>query len=184
MTGLLANVLLAVMFTTPADGPYAWAGPANDTVSVVATLAMIPVAVALLAVCGNGPGLGAITSLAIVAMIAIPATSLLLVLGLMPFAMQTDISYAGLICIFGWVFAASRAGRGGWSAAPPGRQLRPGTRRGRPGRGSAPRGIGADPGSLAEPGHYLCRRIADRHPSGALPGLADRPVLPAARPPG
>ncbi len=28
------------------------------------------------------------------------------------------------------------------------------------------------------------RRIAGRHPSGALPGLADRPVLPAARPSG
>ena len=81
VTGLLANVLLAVLFTTPAGGPSAWAGSANNIVSVVATLAMIPAAL------------------------------LLLVLGLMPFAVQTDISYAGLICIFGWVFAASRAGR-------------------------------------------------------------------------
>ena len=40
------------------------------------------------------------------------------------------------------------------------------------------------PPALAEPGHYLWRRIAGRHPSGALPGLADRPVLPAARPSG
>ena len=38
-------------------------------------------------------------------------TLLLLVLGLMPFAGQADISFADLICIFGWVFAASRAGR-------------------------------------------------------------------------
>jgi hypothetical protein len=81
VTGLLANVLVAVLFTTPAGGPYAWAGSANDIVSVVATLAMIPAAL------------------------------LLIVLGLMPFAVQTDISYAGLICTFGWVFAASRAGR-------------------------------------------------------------------------
>jgi hypothetical protein len=109
VTGLLANALLAVLFTTPAGRPYAWAGSANDIVSVVATLAMIPVAAALLAACGNSPGLGAITSLAIVAMIAIPAALLLLVLGLMPFAVQTDISYAGLICIFGWVFVAGRA---------------------------------------------------------------------------
>ena len=56
-------------------------GSANDIVSVVATLAMIPAAL------------------------------LLLVLGLMPFAVQTDISCADLICIFGWVFAASPAGR-------------------------------------------------------------------------
>ena len=111
VTGLLANVLLAVLFTTPAGGPYAWAGSANDIVSVVATLTMIPVAAALLTACGNSPGLGAITSLAILAMIAIPAALLLLVLGLMPFAVQTDISSADLICIFGWVFAASRAGR-------------------------------------------------------------------------
>ena len=80
VTGLLANVLLAVLFTTPAGGPYAWAGSANDIVSVVATLAMIPVAAALLAACGNSPGLGAITSLAILAMIAIPAALLLIVL--------------------------------------------------------------------------------------------------------
>ena len=45
---------------------------------------------------------------------------LLLVLGLMPFAVQTDISFAGLICIFGWVFAASRAGR---AAGPRPRQV-------------------------------------------------------------
>jgi hypothetical protein len=47
-------------------------------------------------------------------------TLLLLVLGLMPFAVQTDISHAGLICIFGWVFAASRAGR---TAGPRPRQV-------------------------------------------------------------
>jgi hypothetical protein len=57
VTGLLANVLLAVLFTTPAGGPYAWAGSADDIVNVVATLAMIPVAAALLAACGNSPGL-------------------------------------------------------------------------------------------------------------------------------
>jgi hypothetical protein len=69
VTAVLGNVLLAVLFTTPADGPYAWTGPANDTVGIVSALAMIPVAAALLAVCGNSPGLGAITSLAIVAMV-------------------------------------------------------------------------------------------------------------------
>ena len=111
VTGFLGNVLLVVLFTTPADGPYAWTGPANDTVGVVSTLAMIPVAAALLAVCGNSPGLGAITSLAIVAMVVTAAVSLLFVLGLVPWAAELDSSYAGLAFIFGWIFAASRAGR-------------------------------------------------------------------------
>ena len=56
VTAVLGNILLAVLFTTPADGPYAWTGPANDTVGIVSALAMIPVAAALLAVCGNSPG--------------------------------------------------------------------------------------------------------------------------------
>jgi hypothetical protein len=111
VTSVLANVLLVVLFTTPADGPYAWTGPANDTVGIVSALAMIPVAAAILTVCGNSPGLGAITSLAIVAMVMMAAVSLLFVLGLAPFTAQTDSSYAGLVIISGWVLAASRAGR-------------------------------------------------------------------------
>jgi hypothetical protein len=89
--------LLVVLFTTPADGPYAWTGPANDVVGIVSTLAMIPVAAGLLAVCGNGPRLGAITSLAIVAMVMMAAVWLLFVLGLVPFAAQVDSYFAGLI---------------------------------------------------------------------------------------
>ena len=112
VTGFLANVLLVVLFTTPADGPYAWTGPANDTIGVLSTLATIPVAAALLTVCDdNGPGLGAITSVAIVAMVMMAAVSMLFILGLVPFAADTDSAYIGLIFIFGWVFAASRAGR-------------------------------------------------------------------------
>jgi hypothetical protein len=63
----------------------------------VSTLAMIPVAAGLLAVCGNRPGLGTITSLAIVAMVVMAAVSMLFMLGLVPFAAQVDSSYAGLI---------------------------------------------------------------------------------------
>ena len=112
VTGFLGNVLLLVLSTTPADGPYAWTGPANDTIGVVSTLALIPVAAGLLAVCGNRPGLGAITSLAILAMMVMAAVSLLFVLGLAPFAADVDSSYIGLAFVFGWVLAASRAGRG------------------------------------------------------------------------
>jgi hypothetical protein len=50
VTGFLGNVLLAVLFTTPADGPNAWTGPANDTIGVVSTLAIIPVVAGLLTV--------------------------------------------------------------------------------------------------------------------------------------
>ena len=60
-------------------------------------------------------GLGAITSLAIVAMVVTAAVSLLFVLGLVPWTAELDNSYAGLAFIFGWIFAASRAGRAsGW----------------------------------------------------------------------
>ena len=111
MTGFCSNVLLLVLFTTPADGPYSWTGPANHTIGVVSTLAMIPVAVGLLTVCGDRPGLGAITSLAIVAMVGMAGVSMLFVLGVVPFAASVDSSYAGLALMFGWVFAASLAGR-------------------------------------------------------------------------
>jgi hypothetical protein len=111
VTGLLANVLLVVLLTSPTDGPYAWTGPANDVVGDVSTLATIPVAVGLLAVCGHRRGLGAITSLAIVAMAVMTTVSMLMVLGLVPFAAGTDSAYIGMIFLFGWVFAAGRAGR-------------------------------------------------------------------------
>jgi len=100
-----------VLFTTSADGPYAWTGPANDTIGIVSTLAMIPVAAGLLTVCGNRRGLGAITSLAILAMVVMAAVAMLFILGLVPFGGDTGSSYLGLMFIFGWIFAASRAGR-------------------------------------------------------------------------
>jgi hypothetical protein len=113
VTGLLANVLLVVLFTTPADAPYAWTGPANDVVGDVSTLTVIPVAVGLLAVCGHHRGLGAITSLAIVAMVVMTTVSMLMVLGLAPLAAAAaaDSAYIGMFFLFGWVFAVGRAGR-------------------------------------------------------------------------
>jgi hypothetical protein len=111
VTGFYSNVLLLVLFTTPVDGPWSWTGPANDTVGIVSLLAMIPVAAGLLTVCGGRRGLGAITSLVIVAMAGMAAASMLLVLGVVPFAVSVDVSYVGLAFVFGWVFAASLAGR-------------------------------------------------------------------------
>ena len=111
VTGFLANILLVILFTTPTDGPYAWTGPANDVVGVVSTLAMIPVAAGLLTVCGNRPGLGMITSLAIVAMVVIAAVAVLFVLGRVPYTADADSFYIGLTIISGWLLAANRAGR-------------------------------------------------------------------------
>ena len=111
VTGFLANVLLAILFMTPADGSYAWTGPANDSIGVVALLAIIPVVAGLLTVCGDRPGLGAITALAIVTLAAMAAVELVFVLGLVPFPAEVDSSYAGLIVVFGWLLAVSRSGR-------------------------------------------------------------------------
>jgi hypothetical protein len=86
VTGVLGNVLLAVLFTTPADGLYAWTGPASDVIGIVSTLA-------------------------ITALVAMAVAELAYVLGMVPFAAEVDGTFAGLIVVFGWLFAASRAGR-------------------------------------------------------------------------
>jgi hypothetical protein len=72
---------------------------------------MIPVAAGLLTVCGNRPGLGMITSLAIVAMVVIAAVAVLFVLGRVPYTADADSFYIGLTIISGWLLAANRAGR-------------------------------------------------------------------------
>jgi hypothetical protein len=77
----------------------------------VSSLATIPVAAALLAVCGHRRELGAITGAAMVAMALLAAVSLLFVLGRLPFAADVDSYYVGLLIVFGWLFAASRDGR-------------------------------------------------------------------------
>jgi hypothetical protein len=111
VTGFIGNIALAIMFATPGNGPWGWAGPASDIIGVPATLALIPLALGLLAICGNGPGLGAITSLAVIAMAGMAIVSLALVLGLIPFSAEVAITYLGMTVLFGWVLAVSRAGR-------------------------------------------------------------------------
>ena len=180
MTGFVANILLAVLVTTPADGPYTWTGPANDTVGIVSTLAMIPVAAGLLTVCGNRPGLGMITSLAIVAMVVIAAVPVLFILGRMPYTADADSFYIGLTFISGWLLAANRAGRA--SGRLPRQVAHCGVALGAAGLAAAAL---ADAGLLADTRHHPGRRIAgSRSSSAGLSGLADRPLLPAARPPG
>jgi hypothetical protein len=112
VTGLVGSILLMVMFVTTDYGTQAWTGTASDVIGgIVSDLAMIPVAVALLAVCGATRGLSAITSLTTVGMAAMAVVSLLYVLGILPFGAQLTASVAGLVLIAGWLLAVGRAGR-------------------------------------------------------------------------
>ena len=111
VTGFVSNVLLLVLFTTPVDGPYAWTGPANDVVGDVSTLTMVPLALALLVVCGGGTRLRVATAFAVVAMVAMVGVSVSFVLGHASFTAATNSAYLGLMLMFGWLFTASRTGR-------------------------------------------------------------------------
>lgn len=112
VTGLAGSILLMVMFATADYGTQAWTGTGSDVIGgIVSDLAMIPVAVALLAVCGRSRGLGAITSLTVLGMAAMAVVSLLYVLGILPFGAQLTVSAVGLVLIAGWLLAIGRAGR-------------------------------------------------------------------------
>ena len=111
VTGFLSNALLLALFTTPVDGPYAWTGPANDVVGDLSTLTMVPLALALLVVCGGGTSLRVATAFAVVAMVAMVGVSVSFVLGHASFTAATNSAYLGLMLMFGWLFTASRTGR-------------------------------------------------------------------------
>jgi hypothetical protein len=108
VTGFIGNIALAVMLATP--GNEGWGGPASDIIGIPASLALIPLALGLLALCGSTPGLGAVTSLAVLAMAGMAALSLALVLHLMPFSAEVSMTYLGMTVVFGWLFAVCRAG--------------------------------------------------------------------------
>ena len=116
-------------------------------------LAIIPVVAGLLTVCGDRPGLGAITALAIVTLVAMAAVELVFVLGLVPFPAEADSSYAGLVVVFGWLLAVSRSGRMSGRLAPPRRRQRCRTGRGRPA------GAVLLAASVATPDHSLAHAI-------------------------
>jgi hypothetical protein len=112
VTGLLGSICLLVMFATGDSGGFAWTGTASDLIGVGSDLATIPVVLALLAICGNTPGLRAITMLTVVGLAAMAAVSLLYVLGVLPFGAQSGTSAIGLVLMAGWLLAVGRAGRG------------------------------------------------------------------------
>ena len=87
----------------------------------MAALTLIPVAAGLLTVFGNRPGLGAVTSLAILAMVMMAAVSLLFVLGSAPFSADVDGYYAGLVFVSRLAPGRRPRGPGLRPAASPGR---------------------------------------------------------------
>lgn len=108
---LAGNVLLAIMFATPQDGPYAWAGHASDIAGAVTMPALIPVTLGLLTVCGGGRGLAAATRLNVAGLIVSAAVSVLFVQGTVTFGASLAVAYASQILLFGAAYAACRAGR-------------------------------------------------------------------------
>lgn len=116
LAGLVANVLLILFFALArpwADelSPFGWLGPANDALVVVQFAALVPVALAVHARLGGRPGRGA-TAAGVAAMAGVVVLQLALIAGLLTFEVQV---WAVLVCFavtFGWVLAASRAGRG------------------------------------------------------------------------
>lgn len=115
LAGLIANILLILFFAlahpwTPGASEFAWLGPANDAVLVVQFAALVPVALAVRARLGERLGQG-VTAAAVTAMVAVVALQLVLLAGLLAFEVQVWPVVGCQMITFGWVLAASRAGR-------------------------------------------------------------------------
>jgi hypothetical protein len=115
LAGLFANGLLILFFALARPwarevSEFAWLGPANDALVVVQFAALVPVALAVHARLGGRLGRSATTA-AVTAMVAAVVLQLALIAGVVAFEAQV---WAVLVCFvvaFGWVLAASRAGR-------------------------------------------------------------------------
>src|SRR3712207_784167 len=90
ITGVVANGLLVTLYTValPGNEKFEWTGPANDVVGAVSAGAMIPVAWAAYRLLGRGRILRVATVLATCAMGSVVVLSILLVTGVIPFAVQ------------------------------------------------------------------------------------------------
>jgi hypothetical protein len=106
LAGLAADVLLVLFFAIDQPwrpGPHGtgWLGPVNDVVFAAQCAALIPVALAL----RRGAALG------VPAMAAIVVLQLLLLTGVLPFAVQVYFVTAGIAIVMGWLLVVStRAG--------------------------------------------------------------------------
>ena len=123
-TGCAANLLLAVFYagrgtSLGMQGAAEWAGPANDVVGAVSSAAMVPMALGLLAHLGRPRGLVLVTWAAVGAMIALCASSVLLLRGVIPFTAQAAAAVPAVAMIFGWLLLVGRAGRATATSARP-----------------------------------------------------------------
>jgi hypothetical protein len=84
---------------------------ANDVIrGIVSTGALIPVAFALRDLLGGGSSVHRMTPLAVLAMVTIVVLGLLLVVNVMPFAVQGPGADAAAVVMFVWVGVVGRAG--------------------------------------------------------------------------
>jgi hypothetical protein len=121
VTGVAANVLLIALYALalPGVGDYDWTGAANDVMGgLVSTGATIPVALALGELVGRRSLVRAATLLAAFAMAAIVASSLLLVVDVIPFERQVFIAIPALVVMLVWTAVIGRAGAATGSLPP------------------------------------------------------------------
>jgi deazaflavin-dependent oxidoreductase (nitroreductase family) len=114
VAGLISGGFLILFFAfgRPVDGeptPWSWFGPANDLTSALQAFGLVPVA---LAVRDLMPGrlVQRWTTIGVVAMSAATVLSVLLVVGVLPFAVQAPLVTFSFAVVFCWLFAISRAG--------------------------------------------------------------------------
>lgn len=116
VAGTVGNVLLIALYVVALPGleSYEWTGPANDVIGgIVSTGALIPVALALRDLLGGGSLVHRMTSLAVLAMVTIVVLALLLVVNVIPFAVQSAGAGAAAVVLFVWVGVVGRAGAAG-----------------------------------------------------------------------
>jgi deazaflavin-dependent oxidoreductase (nitroreductase family) len=114
ISGLTSGAFLILFFgiARPFSGqpsPWSWLGPANDLTSAVQAAALVPVALALRGLMPDET-VRRWTVVGIVAMAAATVLPVLLVTGVLPFAVQAPMVTFFIAVMFCWLYAVSRAG--------------------------------------------------------------------------
>jgi hypothetical protein len=123
-TGVLSNLLLIVFFALAAAGagPENLAGPANDLVGSLSCALMVPVAVSLAPLLPRRRAVRVTQVAGIAAMVASAVGGPLLVLGVVPFDIETAVGIGAWMLLAGWIGLVSRwTGRAGTLPPRPGR---------------------------------------------------------------
>jgi hypothetical protein len=114
--GTLSNLLLIVFFALAAAGagPENLAGPANDLVGSLSCALMVPVAVALTPLLPRRRAVRVTQVAGIAAMVVSAVGGPLLVLGVVPFDIDTAVGIGAWMLLAGWIGLVSRwTGRAG-----------------------------------------------------------------------